>query len=92
MCVLQAGESEDALQQVRSSLAVISMAASKEPHLVAERLDLLLKVCSQHYAAIRPNTPLRRSHSQNACGLLVHTSLGAICDATAGSTKPCQLD
>ena len=29
---------------MRSSLAVISMAAMKQPHLVAERLDLLLKV------------------------------------------------
>ncbi|KAL0030248.1 hypothetical protein WJX77_005012 [Trebouxia sp. C0004] len=48
------GQSEGLLQEVRSSLAVISMAAMKQPHLVAERLDLLLKVAfsSQHNDAL----------------------------------------
>ncbi|KAL0043109.1 hypothetical protein WJX79_009421 [Trebouxia sp. C0005] len=48
------GQSEGLLQEVRSSLAVISMAAMKQPHLVAERLDLLLKVgfSSQHKDAL----------------------------------------
>lgn len=41
---VQGGHGEGAVQQVRSSLTVISMAAMKQPHLVAERLDLLLKV------------------------------------------------
>ena len=35
---------EEALQEVRSSLAVITMAARKQPQLVAERMELLLKV------------------------------------------------
>ena len=42
---VQGGNGEGARQQVRSSLTVISMAAMKQPDLVAERLDLLLKVC-----------------------------------------------
>jgi len=45
---VQEGQREGALQEVRSSLAVISMAAMKQPHLVAERLDLLLEVCILH--------------------------------------------
>lgn len=41
---VQAGQGEGAVQEVRSSLTVVSMAAMKQPHLVAERLDLLLRV------------------------------------------------
>ena len=43
---MQQGQAEGKLQEVRSSLAVISMAAMKQPHLVAERLELLLKVAA----------------------------------------------
>ena len=38
------GESESALQEVRSGLALISMAAKQQPQLVADHLPLLLKV------------------------------------------------
>lgn len=55
---MQAGQGAEAVQEVRSSLAVISMAAMKQPHLVAERLDLLLKVGS---LAIAPPSPLESS-------------------------------
>ena len=41
---MQGGQSAGSLQEVQSSLAVIGMAAMKQPHLVAERLDVLLKV------------------------------------------------
>lgn len=41
---MQGVQSKGSLQEVQSSLAVISMAAMKQPHLVAERLDVLLKV------------------------------------------------
>ena len=45
---MQAGADIAKLQEVRSSLTVISMAAMKQPHLVADRLDLLLKVTVSH--------------------------------------------
>ena len=43
LAVLQ-GKTEGALQELRSSLALISMAAMQQPHLVADHLPLLLKV------------------------------------------------
>lgn len=44
------GTNEGALQELRSSLTLISMAAKQQPQLVAEHLPLLLKVqyCTQH--------------------------------------------
>lgn len=56
------------MQQVRSSLTVISMAAMKQPHPVAERLDLLLKVC-----AMCPLCPLFivPPHHPSACSSIL---------------------
>lgn len=55
---VQAGQGAEGMQEVRSSLTVISMAAMKQPHLVAERLDLLLKVCSLAIAPLSLLSPL----------------------------------
>ena len=75
---MQAGQGPDAVQEVRSSLTVISMAAMKQPHLVAERLDLLLKVRTT--SPTLPSSPVKvfcMQQLQFAAGVLDSLCLAA---------------
>lgn len=49
-----AGAAAEATRQLRSALAVLSMAATKHPQTVLDHLDLLLKVCALLRALPQP--------------------------------------